>query len=210
MKASKPCRFCGIVKGHYAHAAIDMPYADNDEFIAVASIGALVEGWSLIIPKLHKLSMKSFYGSNALKGILTSVVPRIHNTYGSMIAFEHGSNHQGSITSCGTDHAHLHLVPWKQSLIESLKGSDLEWSLVRASEIERQVSNKEYLFYTEILGQNNLSDPIGYLHILDKPISQFFRHLIADHCGRADESNYKEFPLLDVAKYTRERLLTTP
>lgn len=200
------CRFCNIVAGNYNHTTIDIPFAHNDEFIAVASIGALVEGWSLIIPKRHQLSMKYVYKSPSLKDIMSTVVPRIANHYGALISFEHGANMEGSITSCGTDHAHLHLVPWNYSLFSDLQNSGLIWSPSRASEIAKKTRMNEYLFYSEIEKQKDLSDPFGYLHILEKPISQFFRQLLAKHCGRTQEANYKNFPLLDVAVQTRETL----
>lgn len=111
MEPFNNCRFCNIVVGKYQYAEIDQPFASNDGFVAIASIGALIEGWSLIIPKEHQHSMRNVYDKLQFKDFVETVIPLLVQQYGPLIAFEHGSNKEGSITACGTDHAHLHLVP---------------------------------------------------------------------------------------------------
>ncbi len=206
MEHVSPCRFCGIINGKYQYNEIDEPFASNDEYIAIASIGALIEGWTLIIPKNHQLTMQSSYGKVALSNIVESLLPVLTQKYGSLIAFEHGANREGSITACGTDHAHLHLVPMGSSLLPDLKQSGLKWLQCNASEISSKSKKREYLFYSDVHKTNTWQDPMGYLHILEYPISQFFRQLIAKNLGRIDISDYKRFPQLDVAMHTRKVL----
>jgi len=135
MEALTECRFCNIVGGKYRYERIDEPFASNDEFIAVASIGAFVEGWSLIIPRIHQLSMKDFYTRPQFANLVRSVGSLLTRQYGPLIAFEHGSNKEGSITACGTDHGHLHLVPCRESLLPQLLGSRMQWVRTLPSEI---------------------------------------------------------------------------
>ncbi len=203
---SKNCRFCNIINGNYQHK-FDQPFFKNNSYIAMASIGALVEGWTLIIPKEHQLSMKSLYSDINFTNFVDNLIPRIYKMYGPLIAFEHGSNKEGSITACGTNHAHLHLVPFSDSLMNDMNKSNMEWIKCRSSEIFNIVGKSEYLFYTEI-GTNNIwNDPIGYLHILEFPISQYFRQIIAKKLGHSDKFDYKIYPNADITEQTMLNLL---
>ncbi len=210
MKNFGTCRFCDIVGGRCHYPGIDEPFAVNDEFVAVASIGALVEGWSLIIPKVHQLSMRNIYGRSPFANIMESVVPPLINLYGRLIAFEHGANKEGSITACGTDHAHLHIVPLGESLLSGLQDSGLEWIQCYASEIASMTGENEYLFYSELYDEKELwQDPAGYLHVLEYPVSQFFRRLIAERRGLSEVSDYKRFPHIGTASQTRRVLVSS-
>ncbi len=201
------CRFCNIVNGKYQFDGIDQPFLSNNEFIAIASIGAMIEGWSLIVPKDHQLSLRNIYKQAGFAEVVENVASLLISHYGPLIAFEHGANKEGSLTSCGTDHSHLHLVPFSGSLISELYGSNLKWIQCHSSEISDRVGDSEYLFYTELGLENTWLDPVGYLHILERPISQFFRHIIAKQINRVNVSNYKQFPHLETAMQTY-RVLT--
>jgi hypothetical protein len=207
MKPFGTCCFCGIVVGKYQYTDIDEPFASNGEFVAVASIGALVEGWSLIIPKTHQLSMRNIYGRSVFADFVRSVLPPLVHRYGPLIAFEHGANKEGSITACGTNHAHLHLVPLGESLLPEIQNSGLQWAQCHASKIASQAGENEYLFYSELYDKEVWQDPVGYLHVLEHPVSQFFRRLIAKRRGRAEVSDYRRFPHLDTARQTRKVLV---
>ena len=200
------CRFCNIANKQYYYDEIDKPIATSDDYMAVASIGALVEGWTLIIPKAHQLSMINHYGDEKFEHFSKKVAASLRARYGSLISFEHGSNKEGSITACGTDHAHLHLVPFTETLVPNLIASGLDWESCHSSEIKDKVGTREYLFYAD-LNSNNWDDPKGYLHLLESPISQFFRKLIAERIGQPEMSNYKEFPFLHNAKHTSQTML---
>lgn len=200
------CRFCDIAAGKYSHAVIDEPFAFNHKFMAVASIGALVEGWSLIIPKEHQYSMKGIYGDTEFADFVNSVSRKLVSQYGDVIAFEHGANRKGSITACGTEHAHLHLVPMGASLIPDMEKTELKWNKCRASEIMDISESREYLFYSE-LNDKGLWQDSGYLHVLEHPQSQFFRRLIATHIGNTETFDYRQYPHLETAAKTRTALV---
>lgn len=207
MNSPCACRFCNIVSGNYQHAGIDQPFARNDEYLAIASIGALVEGWSLVVPKAHQLSMKNVYGDRAFTNFVGVVMSRMVRKYGSLIAFEHGSNHEGSATSCGTNHAHLHLVPFADSLVGEMRNSNLEWSRSPATDIASIAGTSEYLFYADLGSSGIWDNPSGYVHVLTNPISQYFRHLIALHTSQFDKYDYKQYPFLQKARRTRNILI---
>ncbi len=195
------CRFCNIVKKNYKYKTIDEPFYESVDFFAIASIGSMVEGWSLIVPKKHTLSMRNFYMQPEFQNFTDKVILPMQKRYGNLIAFEHGSNIEGSITACGTDHAHLHIVPFQYSLVTDLLKSNLKWEKCYPSEIAEKAHNKEYLFYLDI--NNKINKTIGYLHILDYPISQYFRKIIAKKIGKLHEADYKIFPFVENAEITR-------
>jgi len=206
MKSYTNCRFCDIINGRYRYIGIDEPIAENEDFVVIASIGTIVAGWTLVVPKDHQCSMKLLYQKTTLKNIANQVIPNLINAYGPLIAFEHGANKNGSPTGCGIDHAHLHFVPLKKSLIPELNASSFNWIKSSSSKISSRVSGKEYLFYTELSNETKWLDPVGYLHILEHPVSQFFRLLIGKQIGKAELTDYRAFPHLEIAKQTRNTL----
>jgi ATP adenylyltransferase len=206
MNSIENCKFCNIVKGKYNHEKIDKPFYECNNYFSVASIGALIEGWTLVVPKEHQLSMKLVYEDSVFLEFVNKIIPILSEKYGPLIAFEHGANKEGSITACGTDHAHLHIVPYTESLIMDLDNSNLNWINCDATEIKNNVGNEEYLFYYELGNKKKWEEPVGKLHILEKPISQFFRHLIAQKIGKPEEFNYKKFPNYSIAEHTQENL----
>jgi ATP adenylyltransferase len=204
MKSIPNCRFCGIVAGERGYGRSDAPFYENADFFAIASIGALVEGWSLVVPKPHAVSLRDFYGTDEFKSFSTKVVERVRSVYGNAVVFEHGSNHEGSLTSCGTDHAHLHVVPLTFSLRQDLLESGLSWQEVKSSEISATAGGQEYLFYCDNLDN---ADPVGLLHVLRQPISQFFRKMIAAKLGKLDVADYKQHLHLVTSENTQSRLV---
>lgn len=201
------CRFCNILQKQYKYEEVDKPFFEDENFFSIPSIGSIIEGWTLVIPKEHALSMKRFYGTEQFNNYMNKFNDVIHNKYEKVIAFEHGTNLEGSPTGCGTDHAHLHLVAFSDSLIGKLYSSNLQWIECKFSEIKNLVNEKEYLFYSEI-DSREWKDYNGYLAILDYPVSQFFRKLIAEHCGKLDKANYKEFLFLENSIKTSNKLKT--
>ena len=198
------CRFCAIARGHTFHGAVDRPIDSTADYIGIASIGAFIEGWSLVLPKDHCLSLRDFYAVEPFSDFLRHVVERVEASYGPSVVFEHGANHRGSLTSCGTDHGHMHIVPISFSVRDALRESDLaSWEHVHASAIRDKVGNHEYLFFSEVPGQKDL---MGNVHKLTSPVSQFFRKVIAARVGATDVADYRQHLFLTTARRTRERL----
>ena len=201
----KSCRFCNIQNGLYTYSNIDRPFAYTDDYYAIASIGPLVEGWTLIIPKKHQLSMKDCYSDIGFLSFTQEIATHIEQNFGKLIAFEHGANIENSSTACGTDHAHLHLVPFA-SLVPKLEISGLSWRACNASEIADISCGNEYLFYSDLHLENCGSMLNGFIHTLSEPISQYFRKLIADIQDSLSTADYKGYPRLEAATSTREIL----
>lgn len=190
--------------GHTFNGEVDLPFDENPDFVSLASIGALIEGWSLIIPRKHCLSLRDHYETTEFSSFVRSIVQKVELMYGPVVIFEHGANHCGSLTSCGTDHAHLHVVPQQFPLSTLLDESGISaWQQIRASDISSLASNGEYLFFST---NSDADDPLGFFKKLDQPSSQFFRKAIASLIGKTEAADYKIHPFLEASIKTRERL----
>lgn len=193
------CRFCEIASRTGLEAGYDRPYVESNEYFAIPSIGGFIEGWSLICPREHILNLRQHYSKDSFQRFVRTVVERINMCYGPVVMFEHGSSCRGSPTSCGTDHGHLHVVPLRTSLVDQLMQSGKQWQQIRASNLSKLPTNDEYLFCTDDVKSE---DPMGLVHVLKQPTSQFFRILVARAAQREELSDYRDFPLLPLATKT--------
>ncbi|MDH5611290.1 MAG: HIT domain-containing protein [Gammaproteobacteria bacterium] len=203
MTSENKCSLCNVISGQRIFDIADKPFLESDTYIAIPSIGPLVEGWSMIVPKQHKLSLMHDYDSAEFIEFTTLVQKHISSIYGNTIMFEHGANHTGSLAGCGVDHAHFHIVPFQHSLIDDLNNSDLEWHSCRANDIPDQCKSMDYLFYCDEINSKNIT---GSLHIFENPTSQFFRNIIARKLGKIEVSDYKKYPNITSARKTYKNL----
>ena len=186
----KECRFCSIRNGKYAHT-FDEPILQTENFFSIVSVGDFVGGWSLVVPKEHVYSMRTYYSREDFWEFTNECISHIKSIYGDrVIIFEHGANSCESTTSCGTNHAHLHVVPFSKSIIDKMQ-EDREWIKAKSNEIETIVADKEYLLYAD--PEKYAEESIFFVHILEEAESQYFRRLLADCLGIEDYS-YKSSP----------------
>lgn len=90
----------------------DIPLAEFSNCVVVPSLGSIISGWLLIIPKgdfLNFAQWRKIYDQNPLV-----LVDALHAELGRSprrtIWFEHGADTRHSPIGCGTDHAHLHVL----------------------------------------------------------------------------------------------------
>lgn len=196
------CRLCNIWAGNYQQV-FDQPYVKDENYMALVSIGAFVEGWTLVVPRTHVYSMRTFYNLPTFWNFVQHTSQHIQNTYGEkVICFEHGANSCDSETSCGTHHAHLHLVPFEESLTKDIL-AERSWKKVLAQNVEEMVTDQEYLLYSDLKRTDELTEV--YVHILETGESQYFRKMLAKRVGVSDHS-YKTAPFIEQAKRSFEVL----
>lgn len=204
---SKKCRFCDILEGKRNIGMIDNPVLINSQFYTLVSIGGFIEGWSLVIPKEHTYSMRKFYTNTLFINIANEMLKKVRKIYKKKcIIFEHGANHEGSITACGTNHAHLHILPYEKSLLDQMFGNGIQWVKCGIKDIADIVQDKEYWFYAENVV--NIEEAKGYIHIIKKTESQYFRRLLAEKEGYLQEYDYKSNLFLDKGEATYASLVT--
>ena len=198
----KECRFCDILNKEYLYNEIDFPIFENDKYFALSSIGAFIEGWILVIPKCHVYSMKKFFNDDSFFEFVNVMVRRLKEKYHKkVILFEHGANKCGSKTACGTNHAHVHLVPFDNSLQNAIESTEMNWKKMKFSDVENFVGKDEYLLYSD-LDEKISAQKYCLVHKLDEEYSQFFRKILAKETGKEEEYNYKINKNLEKAKLT--------
>jgi ATP adenylyltransferase len=199
------CRFCDYLQtGSPGDDRWSVIY-ETEKLVAVPSIGALIDGWLLVVPKVHALS----FGALRIDEIRTLVadVRRVadgwQRIFGPLLWFEHGPAVDRCAPGCGIDHAHLHLVP--ASDLDLLTGAkrmfpSLEFREVSGLEAARGLfrQRQSYLFLQTVTGGCWLASSA------DIP-SQAFRRVIAAEQGRSAEFDWASFPRLDRVRATLRR-----
>ena len=201
MICSNECRFCAIQEGKKTFEIVDSPIIENENFYLMSSIGALIEGWTMVIPRQHSYSMKKYYADSSFYSFINESINIIKKAYGvnKVVVFEHGANKFGSMTACGTNHAHIHIVPINESLLNDITES-ISIKKLKFDQVEDYVKSSEYLLYADVFDKFENSD--CYVHLLNEPISQFFRRIIANKLGCPDKYNYKEYDNIGISSAT--------
>lgn len=195
------CRICNILQKKEKQNKIDRPIAECKNYFSIVTAGAMVKGWILVFPKKHIYSMREQYNDPEFIEFVNSLIKRAEKLFEKKcIIFEHGANHEGSLTACGTNHAHLHIIPYEHSLLDLMYESERDWKHINACDISKETNGKEYWFYSEKV--NRIEFAKGYLHIVEQPVSQFFRKLIAKQTGYSDKYNYKQYLFEENAEQT--------
>ena len=203
-------RFDGILNGRIFDAAPwDQVLAENSGFVTFPSIGALVPGWMLVVPRRRVLSLREL--SSAEWESLTELAREVSKAQeafpgevfelppgtdpplpGEVFMFEHGNTVEGGPVGCGVDHAHLHLVPLAFDLLaEARAGSDaeVEWLECQSSEFSSLIpASGEYLAIWRP------RDGAGLVGSFRNPQSQWIRRVIAAKLGKGDAWDYKAHP----------------
>jgi diadenosine tetraphosphate (Ap4A) HIT family hydrolase len=173
----------------------DTPIFESPNFVVIPTVGALVEGWLLVVPRQPILSFARLSTPlfSELEDFFKEVVPVIQSAYGSVSVFEHGPGCATSAVGCGVDYAHLHLVPVDCDLLGGAKqiAPRIEWNRVTSiSDIHQHARNDNGYWFVQ--------QPYGggacYIGTCanEKPTSQLFRRVIANHIGRPFDFDWKQ------------------
>jgi ATP adenylyltransferase len=119
---------------------------ESAEFAVIPSLGALVEGHVLVLPKAH---VRSFAQLGTSAGETESFLERarlaVESAYSPPQIFEHGTGARSPQPACSVEHAHIHLVPCEVDLFARL-ADRFSWSRVGGeAELAELVGDGEYL-----------------------------------------------------------------
>jgi diadenosine tetraphosphate (Ap4A) HIT family hydrolase len=187
------CRLCSDLLLHGPVKAWNEPLFESPNFVVLPSLGALVEGWLLLVPKKHFICMGALPDSIAaemqeMKHILCS---DLQQYYGQVCAFEHGPSRPNLSLGCGVDHAHLHVVPVKFDLASAVipfLPKDVLWSKAGLKECRVAFARGEdYLYLEQPIGAGRIAIHKGFE-------SQLFRRAIATRIGTPNQFNWREYP----------------
>lgn len=199
------CRICDIIKGEKGkYGLLDIPFFENDKFTSLVSVGDFVEGWTLIFSKEHQYNLHGYYGDGSFYDYLNehiSIVRKKLKWDKNIIVFEHGANKCDSLTSCGTSHAHLHIVTFEGSILDKIR-SKKQWKKCKWKNVKDAVGLEEYLLYSE---QPELGEEAEvFINIIEEPESQFFRKVLAEEIKLNGEYSYKKEPRIEQSMRIRK------
>lgn len=176
------CPFCNIDKTKLENTILN----ETKYFYITPSLGALTDGYILIITKRHVNSMSELMIDEMeeykiLIRKYREIFKKVYQKY--PIVFEHGTpNLKDSINANSVNHAHTHIVNHNYKneniLIEKLK-------LKRIDKLGNMLSNKNYIFY---ISPNNET----YITNEFEPISQFMRIEIAKDLNMLDKYDWRK------------------
>lgn len=196
--------FLSLLKPKYEMESRMLFFADN--WIVMPTIGALVAGHLLIVSKEHyesvgKAPLQDYHELNALANAIEQVLEKAFNA--NVIAFEHGAVSSHKRGGCCVEHAHLHILPWKEELIGYIM--EKQFTINRINSFiqlkECVLLNKAYFFYQNLQGEK-------FLITGDVLPSQFFRKLIAVRLGMEDKWDWRKEIFLDNIAKTLEQIDT--
>ena len=168
------------------------PLFETRNFVALPSVGALVEGWLLLVPKRHFISLGALPDPmlNEMQDFKEFLCSILMACYGTVSAFEHGPSAERRAVGCGVDHAHLHLAPIPFDLsaeVRTLLPREITWVSAGIDVCKTAYRRgKDYLYLEQPIGS-------GRLAAQERFGSQLFRRAIASHLGIPEEYNWREY-----------------
>ncbi|WP_406279160.1 hypothetical protein OH799_11495 [Nocardia sp. NBC_00881] len=177
---------------------------ESANFIVVPGAGALVPGYTLIIPRAHILSMG--YLPETLDAEFEHILRGVKDWLAAEFGqephiFEHGAKNFREKGGACADHAHTQIAPigttsrYIESLHRDFTTDTADNYLPAARQTVALGSGDPYLFsHSDTHG--------GAIAIATGAKSQYFRRLIADQIGRPDEWDGVTFPFIDNIRST--------
>lgn len=168
---------------------------ETDDFVVVPTVGALVPGWILVVPKVSAICFGAIdtVRRKRLLDVKNYCASVVEERFGEAAVFEHGPATVGGPVGCTVDYAHLHILPAPCDLIDSIamvSTSTTDWlSVDNIEATERYYRNGvPYLFVEQPVGKAMIADA------REMP-SQLFRRVVAKSVGRPCEFDWRDFPI---------------
>lgn len=163
---------------------------ETDHFVVVPTLGALVEGYVLVMSKAHyesiRLIPKELFSE--LDEIVYKVKSVIWSTYQKkVVCFEHGAVSCSNKFGGCIDHAHLHMVPCDKALSETIQEFGMKLLPIPSFGALLDVvgGNQPYLYWEDL-------DESKYVIQDDFIPSQFFRKIVADYYSVAEQWDWRQ------------------
>jgi diadenosine tetraphosphate (Ap4A) HIT family hydrolase len=167
----------------------------TDNFVVVPTVGALVDGWLLIVTRESRICMGAIDDSlrRELEQVVTFFAEALQDCYGNVAMFEHGPSCFGLPVGCGVDHAHLHLLPAPGNLVNDVgrvSSVDLQWRLADGlgTATEYFKAGKAYLYVEQPIGRATISNA-------SEAPSQLFRKVVAYQIGHPEKYDWQSNPM---------------
>jgi hypothetical protein len=193
-------RFEALAQGQISHEAAshDRPLLARADWLVVPTLGAIVPNWLLLIPRDLVLNFRALVElrGRSPEHMVADVVQHLGLRKDEIIWFEHGPCVAGSLTGCGLDHAHIHILIRPRFSFEAFAEKTralckLEW-IGGASEgaYNRLSIDRSYL----IAGSG---DATIIAQDVEASGSQFFRRVVGALADVGEAWDYRQFPHAD-------------
>lgn len=202
-----PGRFRNLLHPTHAPSAWDTVLAETENFVLAPTLGSIVPGWVLVIPKRPAISFLEV----ARTGGLTPHA-YLHQAAGLLglsdgwIWFEHGPAFAGTNVGCGVDYAHLHILaspPFDFSEFRSHIEAAGAWSRCTGREAYADLP-EETPYYVAGCAHDAV-------RLVGRELgSQFFRRAVASLSGEADRWDYRAHPFSEHVLATVDRFGALP
>jgi diadenosine tetraphosphate (Ap4A) HIT family hydrolase len=176
---------------------------ETEKFFVVPSLGALLPGHILVLPKSHYYSIGEIPDSDLseFECLVQNIRLALSNVYGFCSAFEHGCVEGAGKAGACIDHAHLHLLPLSKNLQHQIDirfgcGADIHSFSELREIVERRVP---YLYYEAPDGEARA------YKAFHAP-SQFFRQLVFATDREAGNWDWKQDLRTAVVRETYDTL----
>ena len=180
----------------------------DDSVVVCPTLGSFLPYWYLILPTKQCLNFSDWSKQAADRSIpseISKVVNKIGGNGKEFIWFEHGASSQGSVTGCGVDYAHIHVILDSTfSTDDILRTSNtlnvIDWHQATLDEIyHARHKNGEYLAFG--------NSSIGYLKNLTASVgSQYFRRILAILSNNRRDWDYRIHHHQDIAQMSVDRV----
>lgn len=190
-------RFSGVLASTPGPRPLcDTVLLEGSEWMATPSLGALVPGWLVVIPRRPALNYSRWAadGGDPIR-VLAEAAASMGLTASDYIWFEHGPRAQHTAVGCGVDYAHLHMLirpPFALADMVASVRSDarLSWTPVRPGEVYGSMLDASYF----VIGQG---DEAWAALDVEAAGSQYLRRTVAHLLGKPTVWNYREHPHSD-------------
>lgn len=189
------CVFCSFDKDKIENTIIE----ETKYFYVLPGVGALVDGYLLIVSKRHVNSMADLEDNEKCeyKKIINKYRKKFNSIYNKYpIIFEHGTPKIHSKNKANSVfHAHTHIVNHNFN-DENKIISNLKFKIINS--ITEIKNNKNYISYINASGVNMVS--------YDFPSeSQLMRKYIACDLKNEDKYNWRDYSFIDNIKLTIDK-----
>ena len=191
----------------------DTPLFESTSFVALPTVGALVEGWLLVVPRMHALSYAqiSDQGWCEAEDFLREVSHRVEAEYGPVAIFEHGPGTKQSPIGCGVDYAHFHVVPTRVDLrARAVKNfPSVTWQPRPSLGCIKSYRDCRTGYWAIMQNEYSRDCWIGTTSAENSP-NQLFRRVLADSNNvNSSEFDWRADPREDLILATVDRLTNT-
>jgi hypothetical protein len=185
-------RFAALLADESEPRALhDTVLLQTSEWVAAPSLGALVPGWLVILPRRPALNFREWAkrGGDPSR-LLDEAATALGLSPAEYLWFEHGPRAEHTLVGCGVDYAHLHMLirpPFSGADLVAAAAADgcLSWAQLQRADVYAEADADSSYF---AIGQD---DEAWVATDVDGAGSQYLRRAVAGLLGQPTSWNYR-------------------